>query len=906
MELARAYDPGAVEQRRYEKWQSEGLFGAVPGEGKPYCITIPPPNVTGSLHIGHALNNSIMDCLIRWRRMCGDNALCLPGTDHAGIATQAVVERELAVEGLTRHDLGRERFVERCWQWREQYGNRIYLQLQRLGCSYDWSRARFTLDEPYVEAIYEEFLRWWDRGLIYRGARVVNWCPRCSSAISDIEVNSEERQGSLYHIRYPMADGDDSVVVATTRPETMLGDSAVAVNPADERYAPLRGRMVRLPLTDRVIPVIFDEYAKMDFGTGAVKVTPAHDLDDFEAGLRHHLPQIKVIGDDGRMTADAGEAYAGLDRWECRERILADLGAQGLLVGAEPYVVKTPLCDRCKTVLEPLLSEQWFARQSELAAPAIEAVESGRIRFLPERYVRVYLDWLRNIRDWCISRQLWWGHRMPVWWAEDGRHSAGRDIEDAARRLGVAPSELRQDEDVLDTWFSSALWPHATLGWPRATDDLAFWYPTDLLSTAQEIIYLWVARMVMTGLDFMDEIPFRDVYIHATVLDARGERMSKSKGNGVDPLEMIEKYGADALRMSLLLQAGKNQDIRYSEDKVRLAGTFVNKLWNAARFVIGNLQGYEDAGGISAVVDGGLLEVKGGPKSLDLTDRWILSRLQTTVGSVAGALETYDLDDAARSLYAFVWDDFCDWFVEASKVRLRAGGECASTARLVLAHVLDQVLRLLHPLVPHVTEELWQALRGVCGLEPERESLMTARFPLAHARWASEVAEKRMELLMAVIRGIRNLRAEFGVPPATRVDAWLVPESREVGLTVTDNLDTLASLARLGGCRVSDGAPADTRGWSSFAVAGAQVYVSIGSALDVTKELARIERGLSEADAEIARSEAKLANRAFVERAPEGIVAKERALLADHQESRARLLQRRTQMRALTTEQTDE
>jgi len=892
MDLPKAYEHSQVEERLYRRWLEAGLFGATPGAGRPYCITIPPPNITGSLHIGHALNNSIMDCLIRWRRMSGDNTVCIPGTDHAGIATQTVVERELAKEGLTRHDLGREAFVARCWAWREEYGNRIYLQLQRLGCSYDWSRARFTLDESYVEAIYEQFLRWWDRGLIYRGTRVVNWCPRCSSAISDIEVNAEDRPGHLYHIRYPLHEKEGYLLVATTRPETMLGDTAVAVNPQDPRYLRLQGGRVRLPLTERIIPVIADEYARVDFGTGAVKVTPAHDLDDFEAGLRHNLPKIKVIGDDGRMTAEAGARYAGLTREECRQRVLEDLKAQGLLEKAEPYIVKTPLCERCGTVLEPLLSDQWFVRQTELAKPAIEAVESGRIRFYPDRYARIYLNWLENIRDWCISRQLWWGHRIPVWWAADGRHAAGRNAEDAARRLNVPVGELRQDEDVLDTWFSSALWPHAVLGWPRQTEELSFWYPTNLLSTAQEILFLWVARMVMTGMDFLGEIPFRDVYIHATVLDEKGERMSKSKGNGVDPLDMIEKYGADALRMSLLQHAGKNQDIRFSEDRVRIAGTFNNKLWNAARFVLASLD-MPDAGDTRPrwKPEGGL-DLP--PASmLDLTDRWILSRLNRTIEVVLNSLATYDMDDASRTAYSFVWDEFCDWYVEAAKPRLRDNDGSATVARSVLAHVLETVLRLLHPIIPHITEEIWQHLRTVINAETAPSSIMRAPYPTVTRELLNDAAERRMAYLMEVVTGIRNVRSEFGVPPASRVQVWAVPQSREQALTLGDCLTTVTALSRAADCVIGDEPPADKERWAAVSISGSEIYVDVGSALDLSTELARLEKKLMALEQDIARSEARLGNPGFTARAPQQVVEKESAMLKEYREEQGRLLERK-------------
>ncbi len=884
-EMAKVYDPEPVEARWYAEWMRRDLFGAQPGGNKPYCITIPPPNITGSLHCGHALNNSIMDCLVRWHRMSGYNTLCLPGTDHAGIATQAVVEKQLASEGLTRHDMGRDAFVERCWRWRREYGDRIIMQMQRLGCSYDWSRMRFTLDESYVEAIYEAFLRWWDRGLIYRGARVVNWCPRCASAISDIEVSSDECQGQLYHIRYPLADGSGYIVVATTRPETMLGDSGVAVNPEDERYRALVGKMVRLPLTDREIPIVADSYARIEFGTGAVKVTPAHDLDDFEAGLRNNLEQIKVIGDDGTMTEAAGARYAGLDRFACRERVIEDLAAQGLLAATEPYTIKIPRCDRCKTVLEPLLSEQWFVRQRELAQPAIEAVETGRIRFHPERYSRIYLDWMRNIRDWCISRQLWWGHRIPVWWTQDGRCSAGRNAEDAAHRLGVQATDLRQDDDVLDTWFSSALWPHATLGWPKDTDDLRHWYPTSLLSTAQEIIYLWVARMIMTGLDFVGEIPFHDVYIHATVLDENGERMSKSKGNGVDPLDMVERYGADSLRFSLLQQAGKNQDFRFNEERVRLAKAFNNKLWNASRFVLGTCEGMgaeERTRAVQLIRDGSLSGVP--VESDNVWDRWIMSRLQATIGATNGALATYDMDDAARALYSFVWDEYCDWYLEAAKIRLR-NEHTAPTTRAILLHVLDTILRLLHPMVPHITEEVWAALHEAIGeAESDSRTLMTATYPAFNESHVSSTMEERAAFLMDVVRGLRNLKAEFGVAPGARVRAVAVPVSRAHGLVLSDNAVVVEGLARLSELIVADERPSAGDGWATAAVAGAEIAVDIGSALDVEKERERVARELAQAEAELERSTARLGNPQFVERAPAHVVEKEKAQRAGHEE----------------------
>jgi len=916
MELAKAYEPKAVEDKWYAEWLAKRRFAATPGHGVPYCITIPPPNITGSLHMGHALNNTIIDAMTRWHRMLGDNAMTLPGTDHAGIATQNVVERQLAKEGLTRHDLGRDAFIAKCWEWRREYGDRIYLQFHKLGCSYDWDRARFTMDDSYVDAIYEEFLRWWERGLIYRGARVVNWCPRCRSAISDIEVNSEERQGRLYHLRYPFADGSGFITIATTRPETMLGDTAVAVNPADARYAGQVGRLIDLPLTGRQIPLIADEYAKMDFGTGAVKVTPAHDLNDFEAGLRNKLPQIVVIGEDGRMTEAAGPEFAGLDRFEARKRVLERMEELGLLVKVEDHTIQTPLCDRCGTVIEPLLSEQWFVEMQPLAAPAIEAVKDGRIRFIPDRYTRIYLDWMEKIQPWCISRQLWWGHRIPVWWTADGRYTAARSAQDAAQKLGVDEGALRQDEDVLDTWFSSALWPHATLGWPRETADLDFWYPTNLLSTAQEIIYLWVARMIMTGLDFMGEIPFRDVYIHATVLDDKGARMSKSKGNGVDPLDLIERYGADALRFYLLQNAGKSQDIKFREDSVRLAGTFCNKLWNASRFVLSNLEGaaltprpplpgtgegengvlipaapfsQEREKGEDGAITPGRLPKTGEGESLAAMDRWILSRMHETVETVNRSLATYDMDDAMAAIYRFLWSKFCDWYVEMVKPRLRAEGEDRATAQDVLAYVLETTLRLMHPMIPFITEELWHALPH------GGDTIMTAPYPTVANLGARRDldAEAQMAVVEEAVRGFRNLRAELKLDPARRLPGAAVASDAQAALALNGAAQAVMELARLSEFEVRQSAPSGDGQWVGSPVAGSEVFLEIGEALDLPKERERIAKEVEQTEKELSSIQARLANPQFLEKAAAAVVEKARAQAVELEERREKLLARR-------------
>lgn len=905
-ELPKTYDPGQVEGKWYTYWKNLGFFHEEPDPNRsPYCITIPPPNITGSLHMGHALNNTILDLMTRWHRMRGFCTLCLPGTDHAGIATQSVVERELEKEGLTRQALGREKFLERCWQWRDTYGNRIYYQFEKLGCSYDWQRVRFTMDPPYVEAIITAFGSWYERGLIYRGTRVVNWDVKLQSAVSDIEVNMEERPGKLYHFRYPFADGNGYITIATTRPETMLGDVAVAAHPDDPRYQPHFGRMIRLPLTDRIIPLIPDTYAKPEFGSGAVKVTPAHDLNDFECGLRHNLTPIVVIDKEGRMTEAAGPAFAGLDRYMARQKVVEAMQEQGLLEKIEDYVIQTPVSDRSGEVIEPLLSEQWFVRMRPLAQPAIEAVKQGKIRFVPERYTEVFLRWMENIRDWCISRQLWWGHRIPVWWTEQNGqklHTFARNREEAIAKLGI--THVWQDEDVLDTWFSSALWPHATLGWPQDTPELRYFYPTNLLSTAQEILYLWVARMIMTGLDFIKRpahltqekegllepdgqqraiIPFYDVYIHATVLDEKGERMSKSKGNGVDPIELIERFGADATRFSLMQQAGKNQDIRYSEARTEVAAAFCNKLWNASRFVLMNL----DPNTTTALPE----------KSLwHLEDRWILHRLHTTIQQVNASFASYDMDDATHALYHFFWDDFCDWYIEIAKLRLQS--DRGAAVRQILAHVLEATLRLLHPVIPFLTEEIWQALPH------QGETICLAPYPQADTLFLTDQeAAAAMERVMEATRAFRNLRAELSVPPTARPEGRILLWDEEVKKALELSADIVQELARLQSLHllpVTRGADQSSlppshhpsEHWVTTPLAGAEAHLNLGDAVDVAKERERILRELEAIQKQIARSESLLGNPQFLERAKPEVVAKERATLAQWQAKKEALLRR--------------
>ncbi len=917
--MEKSFDFASAEKRWYQKWLEMGVFAPDenPAPGTPsYSITIPPPNVTGQLHMGHALCYTIQDILGRWKRMSGFNVLILPGVDHAGIATQNVVEKEIAAEGLTRHDLGREKFLERVWNWKERYGARIISQMQRLGCSFDWARERFTMDDDYADAILEEFVRLYDLGLIYRGARVINWCPRCMTALSDIEVEYIERDTNLWHIRYDFADGNGSVTVATTRPETMLGDTAVAVNPSDERYAGMKGHMLTLPLAGREIPLIFDDYASMEFGTGAVKVTPAHDLNDYEAGRRHNLPMIVVIGEDGRMAAAAGDAYANLTREEARLAVERNLEEQGYLVGKEPYRHSVGTCERCHTIIEPLLSEQWFVKMAgtELVQRAIDVVMDDQITFAPTRYKKVYVDWMENIRDWCISRQLWWGHRIPIYYTENGKYTAARSEAEAREKLGLAAdAHLRQDDDVLDTWFSSALWPFATQGWPQKTDIGPF-YPTAVLVTAREILYLWVARMIMTGMEFMHEIPFHEVYIYTTVLDKQGRRMSKSLGNGIDPVEMIDKYGVDALRFSLIRLASKGQDIRFSEDRIPEARNFCTKIWNAARFVLMNL---EDKGaveteenaealllsetGIASFVpllsEGG---VRGGSSSIPLLseggarggsfsipERWILTRLQQTADKVNSALTTYDMDDACSALYSFFWNDYCDWFVELAKPALRSdNAEEKQRMRWTLWHVLEYALRLMHPIMPFLSEEIWQSIPH------EGESISLAPFPASNAEFVDEHAAAQMETIIATIRAVRNARAELQIAPSLALDAVIVANEKKRKI-LSDNLPTIQSLARLSPPKFMD-FPETGEGIIALPVeAGVDLYLPLAGIVDMAKERGRIDAEIAKVDSDLTKLRAKLANPMFIAKGAPDIVARDQASEIDLTDRRAKLESRK-------------
>ncbi|GAB4462673.1 MAG: valine--tRNA ligase [Armatimonadaceae bacterium] len=887
MELPTRYEPQSTEEEIYRRWMEAGCFRAIPDSREPYCITVPPPNVTGALHMGHALNHTIMDTLGRWKRMLGYNTLILPGTDHAGIATQSVVEREIAKENLTRHDLGREKFVERVWEWKAEYGGRIVNQLQRLGCGYDWDRLRFTMDESYVDAILTVFEKLYGDGLIYLGFRIVNWCPQHRTAISDIEVEHEEENSFLYHIRYDFADGSGSVTVATTRPETMLGDTAVAVNPQDPRYQGQIGKTLLLPLTEREIPLIGDDFAQMEFGTGAVKVTPAHDPNDYEAGQRNHLPYLIVIGPDGKMNENAGE-YAGLDRFAARKRILEDLETSGHLVKTDPHTKSVGRCDRCGTVIEPLLSQQWFCKMSgtPMVEKAIRDADSGAVRFLPERYKEMFLRWMENIRDWPISRQLWWGHRLPLWRSTDADPENpeswvfARNHADAAANLGT--DSVEQSTDVLDTWFSSALWPFATLGWPsnspEAKRDVAYYYPTAALFTAQEILYLWVARMMMTGAEFIGEKPFSDVYVHATILDEHGRRMSKSKGNGVDPVDLIELYGADALRFALMNRAGMVQDIRIKpikdgrQEQGEQARNFANKIWNASRFALMNLDDFEPR---SAAC----------PAATVLVDRWILSRLSETADTVNRAFESYNMDEAADALYHFFWDDFCDWYIEAAKPRF--AGEGAEEAKAVLWFTLEQTLRLLHPIMPYLTEAIWQNLPGAQRTSG-KDFLMFAAFPTATVAPRDPEAESEWAVVQEVTRAIRNLQAEHNLKKDG--PAFFAPSSETAKRVAEANAPIIEFLTRFSPLTFGEGEGETLLSPTPYG--DIRLPRPQASPEEVAAEIKRLQNELAKAEKDLSGLTARLSDPNFAERAPEAVVSKTRQQATELEERRAKLNER--------------
>jgi valyl-tRNA synthetase len=868
--MSSSYEPDHVEKKWYDFWEKNGLFRADAHSSKePYCIVIPPPNVTGSLHMGHALNNTLQDILCRYKRMKGCNVLWQPGTDHAGIATQNVVEKDLAAKGTDRYAVGREKFIEMVWMWREKYGGLIINQLKRLGCSCDWSRERFTMDEGLSRAVKEVFVRLYDEGLVYRGDYIINWCPRCHTALADLEVEHEDRDSFLYYIRYPFESGEGALVVATTRPETILGDTAVAVNPEDDRYKNAHGKFVLLPLLNKPIPVIMDRYVDVEFGTGALKITPAHDPNDFEIGITHGLDRIKVIDENGLMNELAGP-YKGLDRFECRKRILEDLKAEGLLERIEPYRHAVGHCYRCKTMIEPLLSKQWFVKVGPLAEKALLAVREGETQIFPAAWEKVYFEWMSNIKDWCVSRQIWWGHRIPAWYCQD----CGEVIvakETPAKCPGCQGGNLVQETDVLDTWFSSALWPFSTLGWPDETDELKTFYPTSVLVTGFDILFFWVARMMMMGIHFMGEVPFRHVYIHALVRDAEGKKMSKSKGNVIDPLEVMDRFGTDAFRFTLAAFAAQGRDIKLSEERILGYRHFVNKLWNASRLVLMNLDGQ---GG--ADIDA---------KALTLPDRWILSRIGEVSREVSGALEDYRFNDAAGSCYQFVWHEFCDWYLEMAKQGIYSDDERSRrNTKALLAYALKTILKLLHPFMPFVTEEVWQLLPG------SQESIMVASFPEVSPAEIYEKALADMDFLMGVITGIRNIRGEMRIPPSTLVRVVIDVPDQEKQVVLKENqshIHTLAKVEKLSFVSHAAKPPA-----SATAVFGdTQIHVLLKGLLDFEEERRRIRKELEKLEKDLTLSNRKLSNAQFLEKAPPHIVEEVQEKVKDMMGKREKLNQ---------------
>ena len=855
-EMQTTYNPKDFEERIYREWTENGCFRAQIDPAKvPFTVMMPPPNVTGQLHMGHAMDETMQDILVRFKRMQGYCALWLPGTDHASIATEVKIVEQMKKEGLTKQDLGREEFLRRAWAWKEKYGGRIVEQLKKLGSSCDWSRLAFTMDEKCSRAVKEAFFRLYNKGLIYRGDRIINWCPSCKTALSDAEVEYAEENGHFWHFAYPVEGSDEKIIIATTRPETLLGDTAVAVHPDDKRYSSLVGKLLLLPLTDRKIPVVADAYVDPEFGTGAVKITPAHDPNDFEVGQRHNLPVIRVMNDDGSMNELAGK-YAGLDRYEARKRIVEDMDRLGLLVKIQPHAHNVGHCYRCHSTVEPIVSKQWFVKMKPLAKPAINAVAQNKTKFTPDRFAKIYYNWLENIRDWCISRQLWWGHRIPVWYCEDcGETICSVDTPSVCPKCGK--THLRQDEDVLDTWFSSALWPFSTLGWPEETADFNYFYPTDVLVTGYDIIPFWVMRMMFSGIEHTDKVPFRDVLIHGLVRDEQGRKMSKSLGNGIDPLEIIDKYGADSLRLSLVTGVAPGNDTRFTDAKVEAARNFINKIWNASRFVLMNAKDVDIPE---------LSEIR-----LQPADRWIISRLQSTIREVVVALKKFDLGIAADKLIDFMWNDFCDWYIELCKPALYGGDVGKKRAALgVLMSVLKDALKLLHPFIPYVTEEIYSYLPGVNGY------IMHAEYPRYNSRLAYKQEAKAFESVIDLIKTVRAMKVEVNCPPSRKVHVYLATQSRRL-ISVNKN-----SILRLAGASevsfVENGAEAGEKIVSRVCDAG-QIFIPLGELVDLEKEKVRLEKEYDRIVSEIARASGKLNNQSFIAKAPKKLIDDEKEKL---------------------------
>ena len=862
-ELAKAYNPQEFEDRIYDFWLKGNYFHAeVDKDKKPYTIVMPPPNITGQLHMGHALDETLQDILIRYKRMQGYSALWLPGTDHASIATEAKIVEAMAKEGLTKEDLGREKFLERAWDWKKEYGGRICDQLKKLGSSCDWERERFTLDEGCSKAVKEVFVKLYEKGLIYRGERIINWCPHCCTSISDAEVEFSEQEGNFWHIRYPIKDSDEYVEIATTRPETLLGDTAVAVNPNDERYKNIVGKMLILPIVGREIPVVADDYVEMDFGTGCVKITPAHDPNDFEVGLRHNLSVINVMDDTAHMNENAGK-YQGMDRYECRKAIVKDLEEGGFLVKIEPHVHNVGTCYRCKTTVEPKVSKQWFVKMKPLAEPAIECVKDGRTKFIPERFEKIYFHWMENIKDWCISRQLWWGHRIPAWYCADcGEVIVSREEPHTCPKCGS--TKLSQDEDTLDTWFSSALWPFSTLGWPDKTPELEYFYPTNTLVTGYDIIFFWVARMIFSACEQMGCPPYDTVFIHGIVRDEKGIKMSKSLGNGIDPLKVIDQYGADALRFFLATGNSPGNDMRFSEKRVEASRNFANKLWNASRFVHMNIDDFN--------VENKL------PEKLETEDKWILNEFNKVTKEINENLEKFELGVAVQKLYDFIWDCYCDWYIELAKSRLQSDEQTAQNARQVLVWVLEKTLRLLHPFMPYITEEIWQTLPH------EGETIMLSKYPEYDESLDFPQAAKEMESVMDAIKAIRNRRQEMNVPPSRKAKVYIATKLEDVFANGSKFICKLASASE-----VEIGESFEIEGAVTVVTTDAKIYIPMDELVDKAAETARLKKELAATEKLLAQSEGKLNNQGFISKAPEKVVETVKQQAAREREKIAQL-----------------
>jgi len=876
--LPKTYNPKDFEDRIYKFWKENGFFKAeVNKDKKPYTIMMPPPNVTGNLHMGHALNNTIQDILIRWKRMEGYEALWQPGTDHASISTEAKVVEKIRKEGKSKEELGREGFLKEAWAWTKKYGGNINNQLEKLGVSCDWDRERFTLDEGLSKAVEEVFIRLYEKGLIYRGDRIINWCPNCKTAISDAEVEHEDEKGHLWHIRYPIKDEDAYIVIATTRPETMLGDLAIAVNPADERYKDLIGKTAILPLVNREIPIIADEYVEMEFGTGAVKITPSHDPNDFEIGQRHGLGHCIILNGDGTINENGG-VYKGLDRYEARKKIVEDLDKEGYLVKVEDHDHSAGHCERCKTTVEPLISKQWFVKMEPLAKPALDVYKEGKLRFVPERFGKIYAHWLENIKDWCISRQLWWGHRLPVYYCEDCEEvMVSRDKPEKCTKCNS--TNIYQDPDTLDTWFSSALWPFSTLGWPEETEDLKYFFPTDVLVTGYDIIFFWVVRMVFSSLEQMGDIPFRDVFLTGLVRDSQGRKMSKSLGNGIDPLDVINEYGADALRFTLVTGNSPGNDMRFYMERVEANRNFANKLWNATRFVLMNL----DENIVSEKIEKSMLEEE---------DKWIISRVNTVIDEVTKALEKYEIGLAAQKIHDFIWDEYCDWYIEMVKPRLYGVNiESRKEAQKVLLHVLENILKLLHPFMPFITEEIWQYLPG------RGKPLIISEWPKYEEKYENKDAEKKMSYIMAAIKGIRNARQEMNISPSRKATLIFVTKDEDIKDIIEYGRRYFVNLASADNILIQENKEDLGDNNLSVVLDRCEIFIPLKDLIDINKEIERLEKEKEKLEGELKRVRGKLSNKEFVAKAPEAIVNKEREKLEKYENMMEKVLERLANLR---------